>query len=48
MVGRSRRRSQAVEPAVPEAAELVRREPDLLELIESTTALPDEQERASS
>ena len=48
MVGRSRRRTHATEPAVPEAAELVRREPDLLELIESTSAVPDEQERASS
>ena len=49
MVGRgSRRRAHAMEPVVPEAAELVRPEPDLLELIESTSAVPDEQERASS
>jgi DNA recombination protein RmuC len=49
MVGRgSRRRAHALEPAVPEAAELVRPEPDLLELIESTSAVPEEQERASS
>jgi DNA recombination protein RmuC len=48
LVGRgSRRRAHPVEPVVPEAAELVRREPDLLELIDSTS-LPDEQERASS
>ena len=48
MVGRSSRRrgAHAVDP-VPEAAELVRPEPDLLELIESTS-LPDKQERASS
>jgi DNA recombination protein RmuC len=48
MVGRSSRRrgAHAVDP-VPEAAELVRPEPDLLELIE-TTSLPDKQERASS
>jgi DNA recombination protein RmuC len=49
MVGRSsRRRAHAIEPAVPEAAELVRPDPDLLELIESTSGVPDEQERASS
>jgi DNA recombination protein RmuC len=49
MVGRSsRRRPHPIEPSVPEAAELVRPEPDLLELIESTSGVPDEQERASS
>jgi DNA recombination protein RmuC len=48
MVGRgSRRRGGHAVDQVPEAAELVRPEPDLLELIE-TTSLPDKQERASS
>lgn len=49
LVGRgSRRRGAHALDAVPEAAELVRPEPDLLELIESTTSTPEGQERASS
>ena len=49
IVGRaSRRGAHAVKPGVPEAAELVRPEPDLLELVESTATGTDEQERASS
>jgi DNA recombination protein RmuC len=49
MVGRSsRRRAHAIDSSVPEAAELVRPEPDLLELIEATTTRPDGHERVSS
>lgn len=49
LVGRdSRRRGAHALDAVPEAAELVRPEPDLLELIESTSSTPEGQERASS
>ena len=49
IVGRaSRRGAHALKPGVPEAAELVRPEPDLLELVESTATGTDEQERASS
>jgi len=49
IVGRaSRRGAHAVKPGVPEAAELVRPEPDLLELVESTATGTDEQERFSS
>ncbi|MFL6026571.1 MAG: DNA recombination protein RmuC [Friedmanniella sp.] len=49
MVGRSsRRRVHPVESSVPEAAELVRPEPDLLELIDSTSTAGGEAERASS
>ncbi len=47
MVGRGSRRRQHALDAAPEAAELVRPEPDLLELVESTTIDVDE-ERASS
>jgi DNA recombination protein RmuC len=47
MVGRGSRRRQHALDAAPEAAELVRPEPDLLELVESTTIDVDG-ERASS
>jgi len=49
LVGRSSRRrgAHAIETGVPEAAELVRPEPDLLELVETTT-VPGGAERASS
>ena len=49
LVGRgSRRRPHALD-AIPEAAELVRREPDLLELVESTaTDADDDCDRATS